>query len=79
MDGASIGQRKRGQIMNDEYLAVMALDMFAKIYCRNKECSHIAFRCKECEFNFDGDQCLLKKFKYYHCPDYKNFGCMGDL
>lgn len=65
--------------MNDEYLATMALDMFAKIYCRNKECSHLVFRCKDCEFNFEGDKCLLRKFKYYHCPDYENFGYMEDL
>ena len=65
--------------MSDEYLATMALDMFTKIYCKNNGCSDLVFRCGECEFKIERDKCLIKTFKCKHCPDYKDFGCMGDL
>ena len=37
------------------------------------------FMCSECPFEYENDDCLVKIFKKKFCPDYKNFGSMGDL
>ena len=62
--------------------AVASLDKFTKNWCINcketKEKNDLVFRCGACFFKQDG-WCLIKKFKVKYCPEYKNFGCMGDL
>ena len=60
--------------------AVMALDMFTKIFCRDYAVrDDLAFRCNQCEFKMSNGKCLAKVMARKTCPDYKNFGCMGDL
>jgi hypothetical protein len=60
--------------------AVMALDMFTKIFCRDYAVrDDLAFRCSQCEFKMSNGKCLAKVMARKLCPDYKNFGCMGDL
>ena len=60
--------------------AVMALDMFTKIFCRDYAVQDdLAFRCNQCEFKMSNGKCLAKVMARKTCPDYKNFGCMGDL
>jgi hypothetical protein len=62
-------------------MAVKALDVFSKIYCRDKtEKNDLKFRCKECPFeNRLTGQCSVKIFWMNNCPEYKDFGSMGDL
>ena len=62
-------------------MAVKALDVFSKIYCRDKtEKNDLEFRCKECPFEdrLTG-KCSVKAFWKNNCPEYKDFGSMGDL
>ena len=60
--------------------AVEALDKFTKIYCRdNSVKDDLVFRCKQCEFEMLNGKCLVKVMAYKLCPDYKDFGSMGDL
>lgn len=62
--------------------AVASLDKFTKNWCMNcketEETNDLVFRCDECLFS-QGEECLLKMFRKKYCPEYKNFGCMGDL
>ena len=60
--------------------AVMALDMFTKIFCRDYAVQDdLAFRCNQCEFEMSNGKCLAKVMARKICPDYKDFGSMGDL
>lgn len=66
-----------------ETLAVFYLDMFTKTYCRDKSVTDdLAFRCGDCDFLAKGnicDICLVKLMARKLCPDYRDFGSMGDL
>ena len=60
--------------------AVKHLDLFAKAYCRDKSVTNdLVFRCKQCDFEMPDEKCLVKTMARKLCPDYKNFGSMGDL
>lgn len=60
--------------------AVKHLDLFTKAYCRDKSITDdLAFRCKQCEFEMPDGRCLVKVMARKLCPDYKDFGAMGDL
>jgi len=60
--------------------AVKYLDLFTKIYCRDKSVTDdLVFRCKECEFEMPDGKCLAKCMAHKLCPDYREFGSMGDL
>lgn len=60
--------------------AVEHLDWFTKIYCRDKSITDdLAFRCDKCEFEMPDDRCLVKVMARKLCPDYRDFGAMGDL
>jgi len=63
-----------------ERQAVEHLDWFTKLYCRDKSITDdLAFRCEQCEFEMPDDRCLVKVMARKLCPDYKDFGAMGDL
>lgn len=61
--------------------ATKYLDCFTKIYCRDKTVTDdLVFRCSECDFlGIDAQTCLVKVMARKLCPDYKEFGAMGDL
>ena len=60
--------------------AVEHLDWFTKLYCRDKSITDdLAFRCEQCEFEMPDGRCLVKAMARKLCPDYKDFGAMGDL
>ena len=60
--------------------AVKALDRFTKIYCRDSTVKYdLIFRCSECEFKMPDGKCLVKVMARKLCPEYKDFGSMGDL
>ncbi len=60
--------------------AVKHLDLFTKTYCRDKSVEDdLVFRCKQCEFGMPDGKCLVKVMARKLCPDYREFGCMGDL
>lgn len=60
--------------------AVRLLDLFTKEFCRDKSVTDdLMFRCNECPFEVEDGICLVKTFKRKFCPDYKDFGSMGDL
>lgn len=60
--------------------AVEHLDWFTKLYCRDKSITDdLAFRCEQCEFEMPDGRCLVKAMASKLCPDYKDFGAMGDL
>lgn len=60
--------------------AVRLLDLFTKEFCRDKSVTDdLVFRCGKCPFKVEDDICLVKAFKCKFCPDYKDFGSMGDL
>ena len=65
----------------EKLVAVKHLDAFTKLFCRNKTVTDdLRFRCDECDFlNIDGCTCNLKVMARKLCPDYKEFGSMGDL
>lgn len=62
--------------------AVASLDKFTKNWCMNcketEETDDLVFRCDECLFSKD-EECLIKMFREKYCPEYRDFGCMGDL
>lgn len=63
-----------------ERQAVEHLDRFTKLYCRDKSMTDdLAFRCRKCEFEMPDKTCLVKVMARKLCPDYKDFGAMGDL
>jgi len=60
--------------------AVEHLDAFTKTYCRDESVQYdLVFRCNECEFLMKDGTCLVKVMARKLCPDYKDFGSMGDL
>jgi hypothetical protein len=60
--------------------AVKHLDLFTKTYCRDKSVEDdLVFRCNQCEFEMPNGRCLVKVMARKLCPDYRDFGCMGDL
>jgi hypothetical protein len=60
--------------------AVRYLDLFTKTYCRDKSVEDdLVFRCNQCEFEMPDGRCLVKVMARKLCPDYRDFGCMGDL
>jgi hypothetical protein len=60
--------------------AVRYLDMFTKTYCRDQNIQDdLVFRCKGCEFSTSDGKCLVKIMARRLCPEYREFGCMGDL
>jgi hypothetical protein len=60
--------------------AVKYLDLFTKAYCRDESITNdLVFRCEQCDFEMPDGKCLVKIMARKLCPDYKNFGCMGDL
>ena len=60
-------------------LPVMLLDAFTKVWCRDRDEEDLVFRCKRCPFEHADGKCSVKIFKSEYMPDYKDFGCMGDL
>ena len=63
--------------------SVVLLDLFTKTYCRfqndYERFDDLKFRCEECPFSKKNGDCLVKAFKNKYKPDYRDFGCMGDL
>ena len=56
------------------------LDMFTKEFCRDTTVKNdLVFRCKECPFQKENEECSVKIFKNKYAPDYRDFGSMGDL
>ena len=76
-NGSSLTQNALDTISRQ---AVSYLDLFTKIYCRDYSVTDdLVFRCKECRFEKPDGKCLVKCMARMLCPDYKEFGCMGDL
>lgn len=67
---------------DDIQQAVKSLDEFTHNFCMNcaetERQNDLIFRCAECPMQID-EKCILKQFKNKFAPEYKNFGCMGDL
>lgn len=67
----------------DDYIsrqAVRHLDMFTKTYCRDQNVQDdLVFMCHECEFEAPDGICLVKVMARRLCPEYRDFGSMGDL
>lgn len=61
--------------------SVKYLDLFTKTYCRDESATDdLLFRCSDCEFELrPSRKCLVKCMARKLCPDYKDFGSMGDL
>ena len=60
--------------------AVKHLDLFTKTYCRDKSVTDdLVFRCNQCDFQLSSGTCLVKTMARKLCPDYREFGSMGDL
>ena len=61
-------------------MAVELLDRFAKIFCKDDTVTDdLVFHCKQCAFEMPDGTCLVKVMAARLCPDYKDFGSMGDL
>ena len=76
----SCGEHYSGRTENDEHKAVDILHKFTKEFCIDATVEDdLEFRCIECPFLLKDDVCAVKLFKCKFDPDYKNFGCMGDL
>lgn len=74
------GNYYSGRLKNDEHKAVEILDQFTKAFCIDAEVEDdLVFRCRECPFSTENGKCLAKIFRSKFCPDYKDFGSMGDL
>lgn len=76
------GEFYSGRATNDYHAAVKLLDQFTKTFCIDAEANDEAlmFRCDDCPFeDHEIGTCAVKIFKNKFCPDYKDFGCMGDL
>ena len=65
---------------NNIRAAVMALDLFTKLYCKDDTVvDDLVFRCSECEFEAQDKRCLVKVMARKLAPNYREFGSMGDL
>lgn len=74
------GEFYSGRITNDEHKSVEILHQFTKSFCIDASVKDdLVFRCKECPFETENGTCLVKLFKCKYAPEYKDFGCMGDL
>ena len=75
------GEFYSGRVTNDLHKAVELLDQFTKTFCIDAEVADdLVFRCKDCPFeDHESGKCAVKIFKQRFCPDYKDFGSMGDL
>ena len=62
-----------------DWLAVQSLDLFTKVFCIKENEEDLAFECKECVFRQEDRTCLVKMFASKRCPEYRNFGSMGEL
>ena len=68
---------------DDIIKAVGGLDTFTKNWCMNCEETNkqndLVSRCKECEFETEKGECLIKMFANKHKHNYplKDFGSMG--
>ena len=70
--------KESGELISRQ--AVEHLDWFTKLYCRDKSITDdLVFRCEQCEFEMPDGGCLVKVMARKLCPDYKDFGAMGDL
>ena len=75
---STMGQVNQGDTVNER--AVKFLDLFAKTYCRDKSVTDdLKFHCSECKFEMPDKKCLVKCMARKLCPNYKDFGSMGDL
>ena len=79
-----IKMRMREDIDKEEISkAVALLDLFTKTFCRYRNdyerFDDLKFRCKECPFQKENGDCLVKSFKNKYAPNYRDFGSMGDL
>lgn len=75
---STMGQVNQGDTVNER--AVKFLDLFTKTYCRDESVTDdLKFRCSECKFEMPDKKCLVKCMARKLCPDYKDFGSMGDL
>lgn len=76
-------ERYSNRLKNDFHKAVDALDLFTKEFCMDVDMMNtehdLFFMCEQCPFEAENKDCLVKIFKKKFCPDYQNFGCMGDL
>lgn len=75
-----MGEMVRGN-KDDTKKAVECLAEFTHNWCMNCEetlkQNDLIFRCKECLFITENDNCLIKKFKNKHYPAYKDFRMHG--
>ena len=78
-----IKESYEAQDMVDVKQSVHLLDLFTKTFCRYRNdyerFNDLTFRCDECPFQKENGDCLCKVFKSKFYPEYKDFGCMGDL
>ena len=88
--GYGLGEKPREELNNSSQevknsnwiyrQATKHMDLFTKTYCRdNSIIDELVFRCSECEFEMPDGKRLVKCMARKICPDYKGFGCMGDL
>ena len=77
-------EKREIKIIPDSVKADMFLNAFTKIWCINKietDRQHdLVFRCKECEFQCENGDCLVKKFHSHHSLDehfIDDFGSMS--
>ncbi len=60
--------------------AVKKLYDFTKKFFREENVEDdLVFRCSQCDFEMQDGRCLVKVMARKLCPDYRDFGCMGDL
>lgn len=63
--------------------AVVLLDLFTKTFCRYRNdyerFKDLKFRCDECPFRKENEDCLVKLFKNKYAPDYRDFGSMSGI
>ena len=71
--------KSNGYATKKNWLAVQALDLFTKIFCIKENEEDLEFECENCEFQNSDGTCSVKKFAGKHCPEYRNFGSMGEL
>ena len=80
MTQKNMGEYYSGRTANDEHRAVEFLHFFTKEFCIDATAEDdLVFRCKECPFERKDGKCSVKQFKCKFAPDFKDFGCMGDL
>jgi len=63
----------------NHHKAAMALDLFAKLWCRVEDSEDLKFRCKGCPMELQDKTCAAKLWKKQNAPYYRDFGSMGEL